>query len=108
MPKSETSNSNGGASFQAPRYRPNWIAAVLCFVLGPSLTVALIDYTPNQVTMNSTHATATNIVGTLGANTAWCMLYTIGVSTVLVCIFLFWTLYVSIRNARRITIPRLV
>ncbi|MEO6006267.1 MAG: DNA translocase FtsK 4TM domain-containing protein [Opitutus sp.] len=108
MPKSETSNPNGGASFQAPRYRPNWLAAVLCFVLGPSLTVALIDYAPNQVTMNSTHATATNIVGTLGANTAWSMLYTIGVSTVLICIFLFWTLYVSIRNARRITGPRLL
>lgn len=108
MPKSETSNSNGGSSFQAPRYRPNWLAAVLCFVLGPSLTVALVDYAPNQVTLNSTHATATNIVGTLGANTVWCMLYTIGISTVLIAGFLFWILYVSIRNARRLTGMRLL
>jgi S-DNA-T family DNA segregation ATPase FtsK/SpoIIIE len=108
MPKSETSNSNGGSSFQAPRHRPNWIAAVLCFVLGPSLTVALIDYAPNQVTLNSTHATATNIVGTLGANTVWCTLYTVGVGTILISIFLFWGLYVSVRNARRLTGMRLL
>ena len=108
MSKSETSNSNGGPSFKGPRYQSNWIAAVLCFVLGPSLTVALIDYAPNQVTRNSTHATATNIVGTLGANAVWCMLYTVGVSTVLILAFLFWTLYVSIRNARRITALRLL
>ena len=106
MPKSETSNSNGGSSFQPPRHRPNWLAAVLCFVLGPSLTVALIDYAPNQVSRNSTHATATNIVGTLGANTVWCMLWAVGVSTVLIACFLFWILYVSIRNARRLTIMR--
>ena len=90
MSKSETSNSNGGPSFKGPRYQSNWIAAVLCFVLGPSLTVALIDYAPNQVTRNSTHATATNIVGTLGANAVWCMLYTVGVSTVLILAFLFY------------------
>ena len=103
MPKSETSNSNGGPSFKGPRYQPNWIAAVICFVLGPCLTVALVDYDPNQVTLNSTHATGTNIVGTLGANTAWCMLYIAGISTVLVPLFLFWILYVSVRNARRLT-----
>lgn len=106
MPKSETSNSNSGPSFQAPRYKPNWLVAAICFVLGPSLTVALIDYAPNQVTLNSTHATATNIVGTFGANTVWCMLWIFGVSVVLVPIFLFWMLYVSIRNPRRLTASR--
>ena len=108
MPKSETSNSNGGPSFQAPRYRPNWLAAVACFVLGPSLTVALVDYTPSQVTLNTTHAVATNIVGTIGADTVWCMLYTVGVSTWLFPVFLFWMLYVAIRNARRLTGARLI
>ncbi len=108
MPKAETSNSNGAPSFQGPRYKPNWLAAVVCFVLGPSLTVALVDYSPNQVTLNSTHAMATNIVGTFGANTIFCTLWTVGVSAVLVPVFLFWMLYVAIRNARRITGPRLV
>jgi S-DNA-T family DNA segregation ATPase FtsK/SpoIIIE len=108
MPKSETSNSNGGPSFQAPRYRPNWLAAVICFVLGPSLTVALIDYTPQQVTLNSTHATATNIVGTVGANSVWCSLYVVGFATWLIPVFLFWMLYVAIRNPRRLSGPRLI
>jgi S-DNA-T family DNA segregation ATPase FtsK/SpoIIIE len=108
MPKSETSNSNSGPSFQAPRYRPNWLVAIICFVLGPSLTVALVDYAPIQVTLHSTHATATNIVGTFGANTVWCALYTIGVSTWLVPVFLGWMLYISIRHPRRLTAPRLI
>ena len=108
MPKSETSNPNGSPSFQAPRYQPNWIAAVVCFVLAPCLTVALIDYVPNQVTLNTTHALATNIVGKLGANTVWCMLWAIGISTYLVPVFLFWILYVSVRNPRRLGVWRLV
>ena len=108
MPKSETSNSNSGPSFQAPRYRPNWLAAILCFVLGPSLTVALVDYTPAQVTLNSTHATATNIVGVFGANSVWCALYTVGIGTWLLPAFLFWMLYVSIRNPRRLTAGRML
>ena len=108
MSKSETSNPNGSPSFQAPRYRPNWLAAVVCFVLAPCLTVALIDYVPNQVTLNTTHALATNIVGKLGANTVWCMLWAVGVSTYLVPVFLFWILYVSIRNPRRLGVWRVV
>src|SRR5690606_25139919 len=48
MPKRETSNPNNGPSYQAPRYRPNWVAAVVCFVLGAWLTVALVDYAPSQ------------------------------------------------------------
>jgi S-DNA-T family DNA segregation ATPase FtsK/SpoIIIE len=108
MRKSETSNSNSGPSFQAPRYQPNWIAAAICFVLGPSLTVALVDYAPNQVTLNSTHATATNIVGTFGANAVWCLLYIVGVSSFLIPIFLIWMLYVSIRHPRRLSAGRLL
>jgi len=108
MPKSETSNSNGGPAFQSPRYRPNWLAAVICFVVGPSLTVALIDYAPNQETLNTTHAMATNIVGTFGANTIWCMLYSIGIGTWLVPVFLLWMLYASIRNPRRLSGARII
>ena len=108
MPKSASSNSNNGPSFQAPRYRPNWLAAVICFVLGPSLMVALIDYSPNQVTLNTTHATATNIVGTFGADAIWCLYWTFGVAAVGVPLFLFWILYAAIRHPRRITPARTV
>lgn len=108
MPKSETSNSNGGPSFKSPRYKPNWLVAALCFVLGPSLTVALVDYTPAQATIHTTHANATNIVGFVGANTVWCSLWAVGMSTWLVPVFLFWILYVAIRSPRRLTVPRLV
>jgi S-DNA-T family DNA segregation ATPase FtsK/SpoIIIE len=108
MPKPETSNSNNGASFQGPRHRPNWLAAVLCFVLAPCLTVALVDYAPNQTTIHTTQALATNIVGKLGANTVWCMLSAVGAATYIVPVFLFWILYVAIRNPRRLGIWRFI
>ena len=37
MPKSDSSNPNGGPSFQGPRYRPNWLAAILCFIVATYL-----------------------------------------------------------------------
>lgn len=107
MPKSESSNSNGEPSFQAPRYRPNWLAAIICFVLGPSLLVALVDYTADQVTFNSTHPRATNIVGWIGADTVWVLLYTFGFSTWLLPVLLFTLLYFAIRYPRRLSGPRL-
>lgn len=109
MPKSETSNPNDGPSFQAQRYRPNWIEAVTCFILGVFITVALVDYDPAQVgSLRSTAATATNLMGWIGANTVWILLFSIGVSTWLLPIFLFWMLYVAVRNARHLVITRVI
>ena len=109
MPKSETSNPNDGPSFKAQRYRPNWPEAVTCFILGTFITVALIDYDPAQVTIRSTApATATNLMGWIGANTVWALLYAVGVSTWLVPIFLFWMLYVAMRNARHLIVTRVI
>jgi S-DNA-T family DNA segregation ATPase FtsK/SpoIIIE len=109
MPKSETSNPNDGPSFQAQRYRPNWLEAVTCFILGSFLTVALVDYDPTQVTLHTTAAaTAKNLMGWLGADTVWILLYSIGVSTWLLPIFLFWMLYVAMRNARHLVITRII
>ncbi|MDB6127940.1 MAG: spoIIIE [Verrucomicrobia bacterium] len=109
MPKSETSNPNDGPSFKAQRYRPNWPEAVTCFILGTFITVALIDYDPAQVTIRSTApATATNLMGWIGANTVWVLLFAVGVSTWLVPIFLFWMLYVAMRNARHLIITRVI
>ena len=108
MPKTETSNSNNGPAYQTPRYRPNWVSAVICFILGTLLMVALVDYTPNQSSLATTHPTSTNLVGLWGANGIWILLYTIGLSVWLVPVFVLWLLYVSVRNARRLAGTRLV
>ncbi len=108
MPKTETSNPNNGPSYQAPRYRPNWVSAVTCFILGALLIVALVDYAPNQSSLATTHPTLTNLVGLWGANAIWVLLYTTGLSTWLIPIFILWLLYVSVRNARRLAGTRLV
>lgn len=108
MPKSETSNPIDGPSYKAPRYRPNWFAAVICFVLGAYLTIALITYDPAQPTFLSTEPHAKNPVGWVGANTVWGMLWTIGASTWLLPVFLFWMLIVAVRNARHLAATRII
>jgi S-DNA-T family DNA segregation ATPase FtsK/SpoIIIE len=108
MPKSETSNSNDGPSFQAPRYRTNWFEAVTCFILGSYVTVALLAYDPAQSTFRSTGPTLKNPVGWLGADAVWILLYALGASTWLLPIFLFWMLYVAMTNTRHLVVTRLV
>lgn len=108
MPKRETSNPNNGPSYQAPRYRPNWVAAVVCFVLGAWLTVALIDYAPSQSSFATTSVIGTNLAGPWGANSVWILLYAIGAGTWLIPVFLLWLLYVAIRNSRRLAGTRLI
>jgi S-DNA-T family DNA segregation ATPase FtsK/SpoIIIE len=109
MPKSETSNPNNGPSYQGPRYRPNWVAALLCFVLGTLLIVALVDYAPNQSSVHTTaEPTGTNLVGIVGANTVSILLHAVGVSTWLMPVFFLWLLYVAVRNARRLAGTRLI
>jgi S-DNA-T family DNA segregation ATPase FtsK/SpoIIIE len=104
MSKSETSNTNSGPSFQGPRYRPNWFAALLCFVAGAFLLVALIDYRPDQVgLLRSTARVGKNLMGWLGADAVWVMLYAIGVSAWLVPVFLLWMLYISLRNSKHLS-----
>jgi S-DNA-T family DNA segregation ATPase FtsK/SpoIIIE len=108
MPKSENSNSNDGPSFQAPRYRPNWLAAVICFVLGAFLTVALVAYHPAQSHHHTTAPVLKNPVGWVGAETVWALLFAIGTSTWLLPIFLVWMLYVSVRSSKHLTGTRII
>lgn len=108
MPRTQTSNPNNGPSYQAPRHRPNWIAAVVCFVLGMWLLAALVDYDPIQSSFSTTRVLGTNIAGPWGANTVWIMLYAVGVSTWTIPLTLFWLLYLALRNARRLAGTRLV
>ncbi len=107
MPKSDSSsNPNGGPSFQGPRYRPNWLAAILCFVVATYLLAALVNYSPNQVRFNSTEPTGKNWVGWLGADTVWVLFYSIGVSTWLLVPALYRMFYIAIRNARHLSATR--
>jgi DNA segregation ATPase FtsK/SpoIIIE, S-DNA-T family len=108
MPKSETSNSNDGPSFQAPRYRPNWLAALVCFFLAAFVTVALVNYSPGQVGFVATAPAGKNMMGWIGADTIWVLLFAIGASTWWLPVFLWWMLYISVRSSRHLTGPRTV
>jgi S-DNA-T family DNA segregation ATPase FtsK/SpoIIIE len=104
MSKSESSNPNEGPSFQGPRYRPNWIGALVSFILGAFLTVAMVAYTPAQSPLDIKPVPAEkNPAGTYGAYAAAVMLKVIGVGAFFVPIFLFWMLLVSIRNSKHLT-----
>ena len=109
MPKPDTSNPIGGPSFQGPRYRPNWIAALLFFMVGAFLSVALLDYDPMQVGPPiSTLATGKNLMGWVGAKATFVLLFSIGVSAWLLPVFLLWMLYVSVRNSKHLTGTRTI
>ena len=105
MPKAETSNPFGGPASAAGRYRPNWVAALICLVAAAFIGLSLLDYAPAQVGLpfRSTAATARNMMGWLGADTVWVLLFAIGVSTWLLPVFLGWMLYVSVKNAKHLT-----
>jgi S-DNA-T family DNA segregation ATPase FtsK/SpoIIIE len=108
MPESETSNPNDGPSYQAPRYRPNWPAAVTCFLLGAYLAAALVAYDPSQSGFHTTSPTAKNPVGWIGANAVWAQLYAIGISTWLAPVFLVWLLILAVRSSKHFTPGRTV
>jgi S-DNA-T family DNA segregation ATPase FtsK/SpoIIIE len=108
MPKSETSNPNDGPSFQAPRYRPNWIAAIVCLMLGTYLLVAIAAYDPVQSRHISTAPSEKNPVGWVGAETVWYMLSSFGAAAWLLPIFLFWSVYAAARNPRLLCTSRVI
>src|SRR4051794_13343459 len=108
MPKSDSSNSNDGPSFSGPRYRPNWIVALLYFFIAAFLLVALFTYDPIQSTFHTTNPALKNPTGRYGANAAWVLLYTVGWSTWLVPAFSLFMLWVSVRNSKHLTATRIV
>jgi S-DNA-T family DNA segregation ATPase FtsK/SpoIIIE len=73
------------------------------------LTVALLDFNPNQSGgYSTTSPTDKNLVGTFGAEFSWWSLHIIGVSTFLIPVFLAWAAYLSLRSARRLVGTRLL
>ena len=108
MPKSDSSNLNGGPSFDGPRYRPNWPAAILCFIAGTYLSGALLDYDPAQTRFHSTLAMTKNWMGYIGADAVWILFYSIGVTTWLLPVALYWMFYVAVRKSRHLVVTRVV
>ena len=109
MPKAERSNpkDKDTPSFEGLRHRPHWFAAFTCLVLGILLTVALIDFHPEQSIEHTTSPTSVNLVGVLGAELSWWSYHLIGASTWLFPVFLFWMTYIYLRSARSLTGTRL-
>jgi DNA segregation ATPase FtsK/SpoIIIE, S-DNA-T family len=108
MPKSETSNSNDGPSYQAPRYRPNWLLAVGCFLVATWLAVALLNYNPSQTSFITTSPKDTNIAGAWGANAVRIALFSIGGSIWLLLLLLYRLVYLSIWRSKLITTGRYI
>ena len=108
MRKTETSNSNDGPSFQAPRYRPNWAVAVICLLAGVFIAVALVAYDPEQSSHMGTGPRPKNPMGWIGADAIWALLMSIGASTWLLPFFFAWTAYMALRAARHLSGTRVI
>jgi DNA segregation ATPase FtsK/SpoIIIE, S-DNA-T family len=108
MAKSASSNSNSAPSFQAPRYQPRWLISSICLLFGLLLSVAFIDFSPEQSAMRGTNPVGRNLVGRFGAEVTWWSLHWIGISMWLLPLFLLWMAYVAVRNARRLAVTRIV
>ncbi|HTX66843.1 MAG TPA: DNA translocase FtsK 4TM domain-containing protein [Opitutaceae bacterium] len=122
MAKSQTSNPKNVPSFEGPRYRPNWLAACVCFGLGVWIAVTLLNYDPSQShqyqiggqsawdggkwVIHNKAVPAPNLGGQGGAEFAWWSLHLVGVSTGWIPLFLLWYAWVAIRNARRLVVTR--
>ena len=106
MPKSETSNPNEGPSFQAPRYRPNWPIAIVCFLLATWMLVAMINYSPNQIHKLATNAVANNVAGSGGAYTAYVLFFAFGFAAWSIPAYLYRIVYLAIRSSKHLTTSR--
>ena len=83
--------------------------ASVSFVLGVLLTVAFLDYRPDQQSTEFTTAPVDrNAVGEFGVWSSYYFLSWLGVGAWLVPAFLFWMSYVSLRNVRQLIAARIV
>ena len=108
MPKFESSNPNGGAPAGSARPRPNWFAAVGCFIGGVLLGAAFLDYSPEQSRFFSTNPVEKNLVGSFGATAGHLAFFSIGLTAWLVPVFLLWMAYLAYKNSRRLDTTRVI
>ncbi|HLP00893.1 MAG TPA: DNA translocase FtsK 4TM domain-containing protein [Opitutaceae bacterium] len=118
MAKPDSSKRNG-PSYNAPSYRPRWVAACLCLMVGVLLTVALAYYAPDQVptmsasgetlpdgTIKIIPPTGVNPVGKIGAMTAFYLFRILGGAAWLIGAFFFWLAFIYTRGMRRLATAR--
>ncbi len=84
---------------------------MLCLMFGVWLSVAYFDYSPLQrgwFTNNTTGLQDENLMGTLGTDAARISFIWFGLAAWLLPLFSLWALWVSVRNARRLAVTRLM
>ncbi len=108
MSKPVSSTSKATPSFEPPRHRPRWVAASVCFLVALLLSVAFLDFTPEQSRQTGTnfHQAAPNLVGSFGAEFTWWALHTIGLSIWLIPPFLFLMTYLAVRSVKQFAATR--
>ncbi len=108
MPRSESSNPNGGAASGPPRTPPNWAVAVSCLVLGLLLAAAFADYSPEQSKFITTNPTERNLAGGFGSAASYVAYTSVGWAAWLLPVFLLWSSYLALRSSRRLGPARLI
>jgi S-DNA-T family DNA segregation ATPase FtsK/SpoIIIE len=108
MAKADSPKSRNAAAFEPPKYRPRWVSASLCFLLSVLLFVAMIDYQPEQSSFVGTTPTAVNLVGWVGADTAFLLFRFTGGAAWLVAFFFLWLGYIFLKGLRRLASARIV
>jgi S-DNA-T family DNA segregation ATPase FtsK/SpoIIIE len=102
MSKPVSSTSKATPSFEPPRHRPRWVAASAYFLVGLLLSVAFLDFAPEQSRQTGTnfHQVAPNLVGSFGAEFTWWTIHTIGLSLWLIPPFLFLLSYLAVQHGK--------
>ena len=110
MPKPASSTVNTTPSFQPPKQRPRWVAASVCFLFALLISVAFVDFSPEQSRQTGTNFRQAdpNLVGSVGAEFTWWALHLIGVSIWLLPPFLFWMTYLGLRSAKQFATTRML
>jgi len=108
MAKAESSKTHVTQAFDQPVFRPRWVPATLYLLIGTLLLVALINFDPEQTTLRTTNPTKSNLVGWVGADSAFWLFYSLGAAAWLVTFFLFWLFYINLKGMRRLAAARMI
>jgi S-DNA-T family DNA segregation ATPase FtsK/SpoIIIE len=78
------------------------------FLLGTWLLVAMVDYSPSQVTKFTTNAIGTNLAGGWGAYAAYAGFFSFGVGAWWIPVLLYRVVHLAIRSSKHLTPARYV
>jgi len=78
------------------------LAAIICFIAATYITAALIHYDPNQTKYLTTSPVSKGLVGWFGADVVFVLFFSIGLSTWLLPLALYWMFWVAIRSSRHL------